>query len=114
MSFMQPETVRGCVRVECVRTGESAIVPTGYDGAECLPFKGPVEREPMPNAWIARLSAPGYMDCTEWDGPYTSEEAALKGLASTLDVCSECFEQCWDDAESECSIAVAERDGSAG
>src|ERR1019366_5175429 len=27
--------------------------------------------------FYARLSAPGYLDCTEWDGPHTTREAAL-------------------------------------
>jgi hypothetical protein len=30
--------------------------------------------------WFARLSAPGYTDCTEWSGPFYSEEAALAYL----------------------------------
>jgi len=30
--------------------------------------------------WFARLSAPGYLDCTEWCGPFPSEAAALAHL----------------------------------
>lgn len=31
------------------------------------------------SGWCARLSAPGYMDCTEWVGPFDTElEAALE------------------------------------
>ncbi len=30
--------------------------------------------------WFARLSAPGYMDCTDWSGPFPSEAAALAHL----------------------------------
>jgi len=26
--------------------------------------------------WFARLSAPGYLDCTEWCGPFSSEQEA--------------------------------------
>lgn len=29
--------------------------------------------------WLARMSAPGYMDCTDWS-PFGSEEEAVKGL----------------------------------
>ena len=29
--------------------------------------------------WLARLSAPGYMDCTDWS-PYDTEEEAVAGL----------------------------------
>ena len=32
------------------------------------------------NGWFHRLSAPGYMDCTEWSGPYESEAAAMEAL----------------------------------
>lgn len=34
--------------------------------------------------WFARLSAPGYMDCTEWQGPYETEAEALADLAETF------------------------------
>lgn len=34
-----------------------------------------VEFEPAPK-WFARLSAPGYMDCTDWSGPYDTEAEA--------------------------------------
>ena len=30
--------------------------------------------------WYARLSAPGYLDCTDWVGPYDTEEEALEAL----------------------------------
>lgn len=32
--------------------------------------------------WFCRLSAPGYMDCTDWSGPYESEEEAAQELLS--------------------------------
>lgn len=30
--------------------------------------------------WYARLSAPGYLDCTPWEGPFRSERGALRSL----------------------------------
>ena len=30
--------------------------------------------------WYSRLSAPGYLDCTDWQGPYENEDEALEGL----------------------------------
>jgi len=30
--------------------------------------------------WFARLSAPGYLDCTEWCGPFSSEKEASSYL----------------------------------
>ena len=32
--------------------------------------------------WFSRLSAPGYMDCTEWSGPFNTEEEAAQSLLS--------------------------------
>jgi len=36
------------------------------------------------NVWFSRLSAPGYLDCTAWEGPYHTEEGALYGLYESL------------------------------
>lgn len=33
--------------------------------------------------WYCRLSAPGYLDCTDWSGPYESEADALLNLYNT-------------------------------
>ena len=44
--------------------------------------------------WYARLSAPGYLDCTEWDGPHGSEESAIASVCETYD----CDENGDDDA----------------
>lgn len=35
---------------------------------------------PCPAGWYARLSAPGYMDCTEWDGPHETQYLAMEAL----------------------------------
>ena len=40
--------------------------------------------------WFARLSAPGYLDCTDWIGPYATEWEAKADLLDTYDVCPEC------------------------
>lgn len=32
--------------------------------------------------WFYRLSAPGYMDCTDWSGPYASEVEAARACVS--------------------------------
>jgi hypothetical protein len=30
--------------------------------------------------WLCRLSAPGYLDCTEWGGPFETEESAVEAI----------------------------------
>ena len=35
------------------------------------------------SGFYARLSADGYLDCTEWQGPYLTVGKALKGLYDT-------------------------------
>ena len=35
--------------------------------------------------WYGRLSAPGYLDCTDWSGPYQSEEEAEEALNDMYD-----------------------------
>lgn len=39
--------------------------------------------DPDSAGWYSRLSAPGYLDCTEWQGPYESEAHALVALYET-------------------------------
>ena len=39
-------------------------------------------------AWYARLSAPGYLDCTEWDGPHDTQVQAVKSVCD-LHQCDE-------------------------
>lgn len=51
------------------------------------------------NGYWARFSAPGYLDCTDWCGPYNTEANAIAGLADQYDVCPHCWEQCWDTDE---------------
>jgi hypothetical protein len=36
--------------------------------------------------WFARLSAPGYLDCTEWGGPFDTAFDARQYIVDTYDV----------------------------
>lgn len=56
---------------------ESYLVPTEYRGDEPDSWE---LIDTYENQWFARLSAPGYMDCTDWMGPFSSEEEALTEL----------------------------------
>ena len=40
--------------------------------------------------YSGRLSAPGYMDCTEWMGPYDSAEEARRAVIETFELCPAC------------------------
>ena len=39
-----------------------------------------------------RLSAPGYLDATDWSGPHDSEDEAKHSIATDHDVCASCGE----------------------
>lgn len=43
------------------------------------------EPEDFSAGWYGRLSAPGYMDCTDWDGPYSCEAEALHAVMETFE-----------------------------
>lgn len=63
---------------------------SGYsENSECYEI---AERE----AWGARLSAPGYLDCTEWS-LYDSEAEAKRGLCEMYDLCPVCLQSVDDD-----------------
>lgn len=53
------------------------VGPTPEIFADFVPCGTPLAIEAHPWAFIARLSMPGYLDATEWCGPYTSAREAL-------------------------------------
>ena len=92
MSHMKPEIVKGDFwRVETT-VGDYLIpqsvesdpdnldmyvegkIRTDRDGERCIYAE---------NGWFARLSAPGYLDCTDWSGPFDSKEEARDYLSRT-------------------------------
>jgi len=46
----------------------------------------PGDAETVEGKWWCRLSAPGYMDATDWDGPFDTVEAAREAIEATYDV----------------------------
>ena len=36
--------------------------------------------------WYSRLSMPGYLDCTDWQGPHTSLFRAMRDVCRTYEV----------------------------
>jgi len=57
--------------------GETNVVPADVEGI--LPDDIQII-ERYQDKWFARLSAPGYMDATDWNGPHDTEEEALWDL----------------------------------
>lgn len=92
MAFMQPEyTNEDFYDVEN-DYGESWLVPADLVGSSpsLEDFRDYVEGEPADfekqSGWFFRLSAPGYMDATEWSGPYGSLQEAKKELEELYEV----------------------------
>ncbi len=59
---------------------------TADEAAEYCYEPGDIPNEPIEAGWYSRLSAPGYMDCTEWQGPYPNAFRALRDVCRTYDV----------------------------
>jgi hypothetical protein len=93
MAFMQKQTERFSAWQVETTTG-TELVPadlvgeeTGKDcrGLEDYLEGGQLERAVLVKGWFARLSAPGYMDCTDWSGPFKSEKEAMDYLCELYD-----------------------------
>ena len=56
------------------------IAASGEDCLRC------VECFPPESGWYARCSAPGYLDCTDWQGPYPNAFRAIRDLLATYDI----------------------------
>jgi hypothetical protein len=48
----------------------AAALADYYDGSSIYSIE-------LVRGWCARYSAPGYLDCTDWCGPYSAEDEAL-------------------------------------
>lgn len=97
MSFMQPqvylstyyrvETTHGTEFVPIEVVGDVSAYADPYAALQAC-CNGTIEGEPgdfefiTATGWLARMSAPGYMDCTEW-AAFASEQQARAYLAET-------------------------------
>lgn len=61
--------------VEICENGEYTLIPAENQG-DAMNREAEITAD-YPNSWFARFSAPGFLDCTEWKGPYRTEEGAL-------------------------------------
>lgn len=56
--------------------GETFVIPAEHE--DVIPAdEGAEVTERFSGKWFARMSAPGYTDCTDWEGPYNTEDGAL-------------------------------------
>lgn len=102
--FLTVETNIGTSHIPCDVTGTLGLVPgerTERTDAGCpealLDVREYVDGRPeavtlVRGKWFARLSAPGYLDSTDWAGPFDSEQAARDDIADVWDVCGSCGE----------------------
>lgn len=49
-------------------------------------FEDGIGNEEYEAGWYGRLSAPGYLDCTDWDGPFKTGEEALEYIMELFEV----------------------------
>lgn len=83
MAFMVPVYANEAFVTVTDRRGESYSVPACYAGD--APDGSEIEKHDS-SKWWAHLSAPGYMDQTEWAGPFDTEQEAREYIAEQFDV----------------------------
>jgi len=94
MAFMIPDYENSTFLRCSDGTGDECSIPAYcYMESE----HGPVIEEET--GWFARLSAPGYMDCTEWAGPFATEEEARDYIVETYEVDPDSGDELNDDDE---------------
>lgn len=77
MAFMELQCEYGEWFIYENEYGETCIIDHEYMNdipEECI---SRVEKQ-RAEGWCARYSAPGYLDCTDWTGPFETEEEAIE------------------------------------
>lgn len=100
MPFMLPFYEKGPFARVTDAQGESALIPL-----DCVDVSDDsyysAETEGTAESIFCRLSAPGYMDCTEWSGPFDTLEEAREYIRETYDVDPETGADLEDETETE-------------
>lgn len=100
MSFMQPEIVRCDFHTGESKHGETTVMPSDVYGTvekfarECDLVVTTCET--IVGKFWGRYSAPGYLDCTDWHGPFDSVAECAADL-------QECY---GDDSDDETDGAL--------
>lgn len=112
MATMVPEVVKQAFWTGETKHGETVVCPADvFDEAgfrEHCGAERDVERTSDDGFW-ARLQMPGYMDATDWMGPYTSEQEARQALQEAHDVCGRCGGE-WDEGDEQGEPVCSECD----
>lgn len=92
MAFMEPEIIHTTM-YSAEKNGETLTFPSVCFGKADVASEADVEEDEIEEqtGWWARLSAPGYMDATEWLGPYETEDEAKDDLAEENNLCPSCL-----------------------
>lgn len=81
--FMEPETFKGYMWAVEDNHGEVFMYPVDYFDKEDVVHevgKENIAKFKRLQGWFGRMSAPGYLDATEWIGPFRSEQDVLSEL----------------------------------
>ena len=82
MAFMEPYYSNATFVEVTNERGESILVEQGYeDLGDDEEITATYE-----DKWFCHLSADGYMDQTEWSGPFDTEDEAREYIRDTYDV----------------------------
>lgn len=82
MAFMVPVYTNEPFAIMANEHGEGCSVPLEYASDQ----EGYSITETTQDKWFCRLSAPGYMDCTDWDGPFDTLSEARCAIQATFAV----------------------------
>ena len=97
-SYIVPESVEDLSTDEDGNTvlrqnGDSTEDPYIVERADLYRPESNMEAARVEHAgvgYVARMSAPGYMDCTEWEGPFGSVQEAMVALEESFELCAVC------------------------
>ena len=99
MTHMKPEIIRASM-IDVDTDAGHVLVPAGvFNTSNPLEFTEGTKLfgTDKVSGWFARLSAPGFMDCTEWEGPFDTEWEAKAEIFENYEVCPDCGADLDDD-----------------
>jgi len=85
MAFMIP-SASPMLYSQCWFCGEVYFTDHEETGSHCSGCCGKDSHSDPVEGWFGRLSAPGYMDATDWQGPFDRPWKALRAVCETYDV----------------------------